>query len=145
MDKPKHVHLILPVYYTKHFRTKPDKTFLVSLNFARNSHYYLQNEVKQWYNDFILAKLHKIKPTKIEGNYEIAMIYYYKNAVSDLDNVCAQQVKYSSDALEKYGLIVKDSVMYCKKIAFYTGEKDKNSPRVECFIREFIDKKKDKK
>ena len=142
-EKQEHVHLILPVYYIKKYSTKPDKTILANLNFARNSHYYLQNEVKQWYNDFILKELHRLKPEKIEGEYEIDMIYYYKNTLSDLDNVCAQQVKYLSYALDKYGLIKKDSVIYCKKIAFYTGTQDKAHPRVECFIRKY--EKKDKK
>jgi Holliday junction resolvase RusA-like endonuclease len=132
------LHVTLPIYYTKSYKTKDDKTFLVNLNFARNAHYYLQNEVKQWYNEYIMKEIID-SDFKIKGSYEIAMVYYYKNILSDLDNICSQILKYGLDALQKAGVIVDDNIKYGKKISFYVGEQDKEHPRVEMYVKEFKD------
>jgi Holliday junction resolvase RusA-like endonuclease len=76
---------------------------------------------------------------KIKDSYEIAMVYYYKNILSDLDNICSQILKYSLDALQKAGVIVDDNIKYGKKISFYVGEQDKEHPRVEMYVKEFKD------
>ena len=131
----------VPVYYVKEYKTKDNKTFLVNLNFARTAHYYLQNEVKQWYSNFIMTKLLKTD-FKIKNEYEVALVYYYKNTLSDLDNVCSQILKYSLDAFEKAGVIINDNIKYGKKVTYYVGTCDKENPRVEVYIKHYEDKEK---
>jgi len=140
MAAQNHIHLTLPCYYTQRFKTKKDKTFLVGMNWYNTGHYFIKNEVKTWYTNFILAELKAQGATKIKGDYELAFVYYYKNKTSDLGNVCAVSSKFANDAFEKYGLVVNDNVQHCKKEAYYVGEHDKENPRVEVFIRPYKEK-----
>jgi len=138
-----HVHITLPVYYTQRFKTKPDKNIFVGMNWYRTAHYFIKNEVKQWFTDEILTQLRDMKAEPIVGHYELAIIYHYKSKVSDLGNVCGLASKHANDAFEKYGLIKNDNVKFCKKEAYYVGEYDKENPRVEIFVRAYD--KEDKK
>ncbi len=130
-----HIQLTLPVYYTQVFKTKPAKTFLVGMNWYRNAHHFIKNEVKTWFTDDILRQLRELNATPILGPYEIAIVYHYKSKVSDLGNVCGLASKHVNDAFEKYGLIENDNVKFCKKEAYYVGEYDKENPRAEVFVR----------
>jgi len=142
MSSNTHVQITLPVYYTQRFKTKKDKTFLVGMNWYRVAFYHIKNEVKKWFTEEILKQLNKMKARPIKGSYEIAIVYYYKNPVSDLGNVCSLASKHANDAFEKYGLISNDNVKYCKKEAYYVGVQDKENPRVEIFVRAFKEKEK---
>lgn len=73
--------------------------------------------------------------TPIKGKYELALKYYYKNAVSDLDNVCGMANKHANDAFQAYGLVENDNVKHCIKSCYYVAEQDKENPRVEIFVR----------
>ena len=136
-----YIHLTIPCYYTQKFKTKKDKTFLVNLNWYRNSHFFIKNEVKQWFNTDIIRQLTEIKAKPIKGMYELAFKYYYKNANSDLDNVCAMANKSFNDAAQAYGLIENDNVKHCKCSCYYTAEQDKKNPRIEIFIRKVENEK----
>ena len=135
-----YIHLTLPVYYTQTFKTKPDKTFLVGLNWYRSAHYFIKNEVKQYYNTLIIEQLEAISAPKLKGPYELAFKYYYKSVVSDLDNVCAMANKSFNDAAQAYGLVENDNVKYCRKSCYYVASQDKDNPRMEVFIRKFTPK-----
>lgn len=129
------IHLMIPCYYTQTFKTKKDKTFLINLNWYRNAHYYIKNEVKQAYNALIIEQLQAINVKPIKGKYELAFKYHYKNAISDLDNVCAMANKSFNDAAQAYGLVENDNVKHCIKSCYYVAGQDKENPRVEIFIR----------
>lgn len=133
-----HIHITLPVYYTQRFKTKPDKTFLVGMNWYRSAHYFIKNEVKKWFTDEILMQLSGMKAVPIKGAYELAIVYHYKSKVSDLGNVCGLASKHANDAFEKYGLIENDNVKFCKKEAYYVGDHDKLNPRVELYVRKYV-------
>jgi len=130
-----YIHLTLPVYYTQTFKTKPDKTFLVNLSWYRNAHHFIQNEVKQYYTSLITTFLQSVQAEPIKGKYELAFEYYYKNSVSDLDNVCAMANKHCNDAFQAYGLVENDNVKHCVKSAYYVAGVDKENPRIEVYIR----------
>ncbi len=130
-----YLHIIIPVYYTQTFKTKPDKTFLVNLNWYRNAHYFIKNEVKQAYNELIITYLKANNIQPIPGKYELAFEYYYKSVVSDLDNVCAMANKHCNDAFQAYGLVENDNVKYCIKSTYYVKEQDKKNPRIEVYVR----------
>lgn len=138
-----HVSLVLPVYYTQTFKTKVDKTFLVNLNWYRNAHHFIKNEVKKWFTDNIFSQLAAASAEPIKGPYELAFVYYYKSVTSDLDNVCAMANKYFNDAAQAYGLVKNDNVKFCMKSAYYVGMQDKENPRIEVFIRKWVQEKKE--
>jgi len=130
-----YIHLTLPVYYQQTFKTKPPKMLFINLNWYRNSHYYIKNEVKQYYNTIIITELKQQQAIPIKGKYELAFEYYYKNVVSDLDNVCAMANKHANDAFQAYGLIENDNVKHCVKSCYYVKEQDKINPRIEVYVR----------
>ena len=131
-----YLQITVPCYFTQTFKTKPDKTFLVGMNWLRQAYRYLQNTVKQEYSDLITPQLLS-SSFKIKGKYEVAYKYYYKSKVSDLLNVGALMSKYFLDAAQKAGIVEEDNVQYCVKETFYVAEQDKENPRVEIFIRKY--------
>lgn len=134
-DVFEYIHLTLPCYYTQTFKTKKDRTFLVNLNWYRNAHFFIKNEVKQAYNTLIINQLKAMNAKPIKGKYELAFKYYYKNIISDLDNVCAMANKSFNDAAQAYGLVENDNVKFCIKSCYFVAEQDKENPRVEVYIR----------
>ena len=130
-----HLQITIPCYYTQTFKTKKDKTFLVGMNWYRNAHHFIKNEVKTYYTDMILGELRAQNAEPIKGSYELAFEYYYKSAVSDLGNVCGLASKHANDAFEKYGLIENDNVKFCKRECYYVADKDTDNPRVVIHIR----------
>lgn len=129
------IHFSIPVYYTQTFKTKKDKVLFINLNWFRNAHFYIQNEVKKFYNNLIITHLKTVNAQPIKGEYELAFEYYYKNPITDLDNVCAMANKHCNDAFQAYGLIENDNVKHCVKSAYYVKEQDKDNPRVEIYVR----------
>lgn len=132
-----YIKVVSPIYYEQIFKTKKNKTVLISANTMRNSHHYLQNNIKQWLNDYFMKELSQYSEFKIPYKYETYYLYYYKNVKSDLTNVCSQISKAFLDALQKSGNVVEDDVRHCVKEVFEVAEQDKNSPRVEIFVRQF--------
>lgn len=123
------IKVILPVYYTQEFRTKRDKTFLVGMNWFRNSFYHQQNSVKKYFSDLIKSQLVGVK--SIDGQYTVIYTYYYKSSVSDLGNVCSMASKFFLDALQESKLVINDNVQYCIKEEYLVGGEDKSNPRIE--------------
>ena len=142
-EKPKHINITLPVYYTQTFKTKPDKKIFVAMNWWRNCHYHIKNEVKQWFNTETLKQLTAQDAKPIKGPYETAFVYYFKTATTDLGNVCALASKHVNDSFQSYGLVENDNVKFCRKEAYYVGEQDKDNPRVEIFVRPWVEKEQD--
>jgi len=124
----------LPVYYTETFKTKPDKTFLVSLNWYRNAHYHIQNKVKQYFSDLVKKEL--VGKSPLTTQYCITYIYHYKNKTSDLPNVTPMTSKWVNDVLQAEGLVSNDNVQYLTKEIHEVGTFDKLNPRVEITIKE---------
>jgi hypothetical protein len=129
------LHISAPVYYVQSFKTKKAKTHLISLNTMRTAHYYLQNAIKQWQNDFFMNEFKKHNFTKIKGEYKVAYVYYYKNIQSDMPNVLPQISKAFLDAAQKYGLVAQDNVKHCVQECHYVGKQDKDNPRAEIYLQ----------
>ena len=111
------------------------KHFLLILTGTGNAHYHIKNEVKQAYNTLIIQQLKDLKATPIKGEYELAFEYYYKNVVSDLDNVCAMANKHCNDAFQAYGFVENDNVKHCVKSCYFVAKQDKENPRIIVHIR----------
>lgn len=160
------IKLVLPVYYTQTFKTasKKDNTFLVGMNWYRNAHYFISNEVKTFFENGIIYQLtNNYHGLKLNDRYKITYIYYYKSAVSDLMNVGSLASKFVNDALQSYGfekvldkvtinkktgkeqksykvitngVVIDDNVKYCKEERFLVGGSDIDNPRIEVIIEE---------
>ena len=132
-----HHQFISGIYYTNTYKYKPDKTLLVGINQVLHAHKFTRNKIKAWFTDYFLGVFLKEKPLPLEGPYEVAYVYHYKNPASDLSNVCATVDKFFLDALQLGGIVKEDNVQYCKKITYIVGDKDTEHPRVEIFVRNY--------
>ena len=126
--------ITLPIYYTQEFKTKKDKTFLVSLNWYRNAYYHEQNNVKKYYTELLTPILETL--SAIPGAYEITYVYYYKNSASDLPNVTPMCSKWVNDVLQSLGKVTNDNVQFLQREVHEVGGKDRDNPRVEITLKE---------
>lgn len=108
---------------------KKSKTFIVGMNWYRNAHYILSNEVKKHYSDLIKEQL-KDNKIKFNGEYKVKYTLYYSSRICDLGNVCSLMSKFVNDVLQELGIIVNDNVQYLTRELYKVGGIDKTEPRV---------------
>jgi len=127
--------LSLPIYYTQHFKTKKDKTFLVGMNVYRNAHYFLQNELKKHYHKLVISLLSDFKGDTLTS-YRVKYKLYYKNPSCDLDNIVSLIGKFLNDSLQDLKIIKNDNVKIFTRYSAEVIEKDVDNPRLEIEIEE---------
>lgn len=130
------VSFTLPIYFVKHFKTKPSKTVLLGMNWFRNAHYFDQNKFKQEFTDLVLEQLDS---TVISSPFELEMKLHYKNANCDPSNVVALIEKVALDALQKSNTIEEDNVKHHKGTSWTVESQDRKNPRCEITIRSLND------
>ena len=126
--------VILPIYYTQEFKTKPNKTSLVGMNLYRNAHHFLQNNMKKYFQDLVIEQL----PSVVEVIQQFTVTYklYYKSPVCDASNIVALIEKFYLDAIKEHGLIIDDNVNYHISSSWQVIAQDKTNPRIEVTIKE---------
>ena len=125
-------NITLPIYYTKEYKTKPSKTFLVGLNWFRNAYRYEQNSVKQHYHTLVKNQLNS--PIEVLSIYELDLKLFYKNPSSDMSNCLALVEKFVLDALQELGITSGDTVKSHVKTTYHVIKQDKTNPRAEITI-----------
>lgn len=128
------MQLTLPIYYTQEFKTKPSKTFLVSMNWYRGAFYHIQNEVKKHYHSLVQEQ----KPEGKFSTFHVDYSLYYKNPSCDASNVIALIEKFTLDALKDCDTIIDDKVKYHLSSSWAVLGQDKENPRVEITIKDAI-------
>ena len=121
----------LPIYYTKHYKTKPDKTILVNLNWYRNSYRFEQNEVKKYYHSLISTR---VLPNPINTSYKLHIKVFYKNPSSDGHNIANMFEKFVLDAFQELNIVKQDNVKDHLGTIWEVAGQDINNPRVEIEI-----------
>lgn len=126
--------VILPIYYTQEFKTKPNKTSLVGMNLYRNAHHFLQNNMKKHFQDLVIEQL----PSVVEVIQQFTVTYklYYKSPVCDASNIVALIEKFYLDAIKEHGLIIDDNINYHISSSWQVIAQDKTNPRIEVTIKE---------
>jgi len=125
------IEISLPIYFTQEFKTKDSKTFLVGMNWYRNAHHYLQNQVKKHYAELVWLEIDKLgKALRIEGQYTLEIELYYKNSSCDGSNIFAMMEKFTLDALQDLNMLEQDNVKYHLGTHTKVIEQDKHNPRV---------------
>jgi len=127
------MNLTLPIYYTKTYKTKKDKTFLVGLNWYRDANHFIQNEVKKHYHS--LVENQKVEES-YPGAYSLWIKLYYKNPIADGHNIVAVVEKFVLDALQGCSVTKNDNVRTHLGTFWFVDEQDKDNPRVEITITE---------
>ena len=126
--------VILPIYYTQEFKTKPNKTSLVGMHLYRNAHHFLQNNMKKHFQDLVIEQL----PPVVEVVQQFTVTYklYYKSPVCDASNIVALIEKFYLDAIKEHSLIIDDNVNYHISSSWQVIAQDKTNPRIEVTIKE---------
>jgi hypothetical protein len=127
------ITLTIPVYFTNVYKTKPSKTFLVSLNWYRNAFYHEQNKVKKYFHDLIEDQLVG-NTTVIPDKYKVSYSYYYKNSASDLANVTPMCSKWVNDVLQDLNIVQNDNVKFLVEETHKAIAQDRENPRVDIQI-----------
>ena len=125
--------LQLPIYYTKKYKTKPDKTIMIGMSWYRNAFHHEQNEVKKHYHDLIASS---VLQSPISGPFRMEIVVYYKNPASDGSNIASVFEKFILDSLQTLNIIVQDNVKYHYGTIWTIGGQDTTNPRVEITIKE---------
>ena len=123
------INITLPVY----FQLK-NKKILVGLSWYRNAHYFESNNVKSYYHNFVELLLKG--NTKKFDKYTIEYTYFYKNRLSDTNNVVTVIDKFLQDALILCSVVKKDNVICSVGTKINSSILDKENPRIEVIIRE---------
>lgn len=124
--------IILPIYYTKTYKTKPDKTFMVGMNWFRNAVHFEQNEVKKHYHDLVTSS---VLPTPTTEPFRLEIVVYYRNPASDGSNITSMFEKFILDSLQTLNVIPQDNVKYHYGTIWSVGGQDTVNPRVEIILR----------
>lgn len=122
--------VVLPIYWTQEYKTKPDKTILVGMNFYRNAHYHSQNKLKQYFHGLVISQLQN---HTFEGSFKLHISIYYKNSNCDGSNISALIEKFALDAFQEAGVVINDNVKYHKGTTWEIVEQDKEDPR--CIVK----------
>jgi hypothetical protein len=128
------IKLTLPIYHSNKKKSKSGKTFLLSLNWYRNSYHYEKNKVKKEYQDLIAKELEYLGPEDKMQEYKIKYVLFYRNGLSDAMNVISVVDKFFQDALQELGIVENDTVKNCKKITVEVGGYSRSYPRVEITV-----------
>lgn len=126
--------LNLPIYYTQEFKTKPSKTFLVGLNWYRNAHHFIKNEVKRHYHHLVSEQIGSFK---VKGEYTLSLYIYYKNTNCDGSNIASLMEKMVLDALQEYAVVEQDNVKFHQGTTWSIAGQDKLNPRCEIEVLPF--------
>lgn len=122
----------LPIYWVKEFKTKPNKTHLVSMNWYRNAHHYDQNKMKKDFHELVHNQLNGVV---LPSAFKLELGIYYKNPNCDGANIAALIEKFSLDAFQEEKVVINDNVQYHLGSSWKILGQDKENPR--CIVTLF--------
>ncbi len=113
-------------------KTKADKKYYINLNIFRNTHYIVNNQAKQIYDEIVGEQLKGIKFKKtIEITYRL---FKSSNRRIDRANILSITDKFFCDCLVNNKCIEDDNDEYIQAQHYYSGGLDRENPRVEITI-----------
>lgn len=130
----KYYKVVLPTKLFYGFSKKKNKPneYSLNLNTYRNTHYYLLNQMKQLFTEYLLSST---KLDEIPKLNKVFLIYiHHPGRLCDTNNVCSVVDKFFQDALVKAQIIPDDNFKYVVGTLFLSGSVDKQNPRVEVFL-----------
>ena len=124
--------ITLPIYYDIVYKTKKNKTILMSLNWFRNAHYFEINKIKHFYHQLTKEQVGDKKFNKIKLSYKV----FIKRKNTDYMNIRSIIEKFFLDGLVENWNLLDD------KFEFVKGDScevfiDKDNPRMEIIISNF--------
>ena len=115
-------------------KTKPAKRIALNLNTYRNLNFIVNNIIKAQYCAEMAPQL---KDIKLKTPITLSFTLHRKDRrEGDRANVLSIVEKFFCDSLVHFGCIEDDSDVYVESSHYYTGEIDKERPRVDVEILE---------
>lgn len=128
LNNSKSVNLSVPL------KIRGKKDYPLNLNWYRNAHYFVLNDSKIAFKEFVEPFLRQIQPfTKVTIKYTV---YAPNKRKFDISNVCSIVDKYFSDALIELGKLEDDNYEFLPMVQYQFGGIDKENPRVDILIEE---------
>ena len=110
------------------------KKHSIGMNWYRNVHFQVSNQVKKKYHELVN---HQLKDYRFKNFQKIELYFiYYKgsNRKSDRSNFCSIHEKFFCDAIVQMGLIPDDNDNHIESTHYFGDVVDKNNPRMEIEI-----------
>lgn len=124
----------IPLYFT--IGKKKSKNIGLNLNWFRNAHFQVSNNIKKQMHEWILNNAQK--SMKLSGFMEFEYTIYRKTKRrADLGNLGAVIDKFVSDGLVEAGIIEDDNTDYIKKIVYLDGGVLPDNPHCDLIIKAF--------
>jgi Holliday junction resolvase RusA-like endonuclease len=106
----------------------------INLNTYRNMNSFVENKVKNKYQDLAMQSLFYLKNKKLPFIEIDFVLYKSSKRKIDKANFLSIHEKYFCDALTKLQIIEDDNDDYIGTTRYFNGGVDKENPRVEIFI-----------
>lgn len=111
------------------------KNIAINLNWYRNAHHRLSNNIKIKFKGLIADQVQGLDP--ISCKVSIKFVYYAsRNNSPDLDNFTSVSKKFFQDALVDLGFLPDDNINYIVKTIEEYGGICRDNPRVMAYVRE---------
>ena len=124
--------LTLPLYVDLSRKKGKPKRVYLNLNIYRNTHFHINNEIKQVVKRNIWDQLSEMEDTYLTTPVKVTVtLYTFDKRDRDLGNICPIVQKFCDDAVVEFGSLPDDSVKYIKRIEYVFGGVDTNNPRAE--------------
>lgn len=132
-SEPKRYSVTLPLSIA----VSKKKSVYLNLNWYRNAHFFLLNESKILFKDFIWNQIKELPYfTQVKLEY---VIYPKTKRLFDISNVGSIVDKYFCDAMTEADKWEDDNYTVVKEVTYKLGTVDKDNPRVEVFITSVFD------
>jgi hypothetical protein len=125
--------IISPIYMKLPRKKSADKRISLNMNWYRNAHHHINNEVKSLYKEEMRKQIQQI--VKLVWPVKIKYRYFLK-VKSDVANVHAVVDKFFCDALVELGRIPDDNIQYVVGASYVFAGYDRKYPRCEIEILE---------
>jgi len=109
------------------------KRHYINLNAYRNLHYQVNNNLKIAYKAIVAPQIKGMVFRRIKLTF---VLHRGDKRRVDRANILSVHEKYFSDALVELGCLPDDQDSYIESSHYYTGEIDKENPRVDIFIED---------
>lgn len=108
------------------------KHYALNLNFYRNAHYYLLNQMKVAFAEQIKDQINKLPTFKtVTLTYTL---YPKTHRLCDVANICSVVDKFFCDALVSEKKLEDDNYTFLTSVQYQFGSIDKENPRVTVSI-----------
>lgn len=135
--EPKKVTLSVPLFVMIPRKTMPPKKYILNLNYYRNWHSMVSNNIKKAYKELCVDILDGLK---FDSRITIDFTLWKATArKTDRANVLSIHEKFFCDALTELGCIPDDNDNFIVSQTYRTGGIDRKNPRVDITITEYLE------